>query len=110
MITSSPYWDILLERRTAGYKPIRHYGDEQNDLGKIADYDAFLNELAGVFRGCYQVLHPGGYCCIVVMDLLKRDGFSPSTRIWCIACSKRGISGMILSFGIAATNTTTYAH
>lgn len=77
VITSPPYWDILLERRTADYKPIRHYGDEQNDLGKIADYDAFLNELAGVFRGCYQVLRPGGYCCIVVMDLRKKGRFFP---------------------------------
>lgn len=77
VITSPPYWDILLERRTADYKPIRHYGEEENDLGKIADYDTFIEELAVVFRGCYQVLRPGGYCCIVVMDLRKKGRFFP---------------------------------
>ncbi len=77
IVTSPPYWDILLEKRTADYKPIRHYGNEQNDLGKISDYGAFLEELAKVFRGCYQTLRPGGYCCIVVMDLRKKGIFYP---------------------------------
>lgn len=36
VVTSPPYWDILLEKRTADYKPIRHYGDEAKDLGKSA--------------------------------------------------------------------------
>lgn len=39
VITSPPYWDILLEKRTADYKPVRHYGDEKRDLGKIRDYN-----------------------------------------------------------------------
>ncbi len=77
IVTSPPYWDILTEKRTADYKPIRHYGDEKNDLGKISDYGAFLEELAKVFRGCYQTLRPGGYCCIVVMDLRKKGLFYP---------------------------------
>jgi hypothetical protein len=49
VVTSPPYWDILLEKRTADYKPIRHYGDEERDLGKIDDYDQFLWELQGIF-------------------------------------------------------------
>ncbi len=77
IVTSPPYWDILLERRTADYKPIRHYGQEKDDLGKISDYDAFLEELAKVFCGCFQTLRPGGYCCIVVMDLRKKGHFYP---------------------------------
>jgi hypothetical protein len=38
VVTSPAYWDILLEKRTADYKPIRHYGDAEQDLGKIDDY------------------------------------------------------------------------
>lgn len=37
VITSPPYWDVLLQKRTADYKEIRHYGDAKLDLGKIAD-------------------------------------------------------------------------
>jgi DNA modification methylase len=76
-ITSPPYWDILLQNRTADYKEIRHYGDAQDDLGKIQDYDAFLDALADVFRGVLTVLTPGKYCVVNVMDLRKKDRFYP---------------------------------
>ncbi|MEN6479344.1 MAG: DNA methyltransferase, partial [Anaerolineales bacterium] len=45
VVTSPPYWDILTERRTADYKEIRNYGDEEGDLGLIADYNQFLKQL-----------------------------------------------------------------
>lgn len=76
-ITSPPYWNILNQRRTADLKAIRHYGNLEDDLGTIDDYDAFLEKLTGVFAGVLQVLKPGAYCCIVVMDLRKRDRFYP---------------------------------
>ncbi len=75
IVTSPPYWDILMERRTADYKPVRHYGEERDDLGKISDYDAFLEELAKLFRGCLKTLRAGGYCCILVMNLRKKGHF-----------------------------------
>lgn len=77
VVTSPPYWDILLEKRTADYKPIRHYGDEENDLGKISDYNQFLAELQKIFSQVYTALRQGGYCCVVVMDIRKRDRFYP---------------------------------
>lgn len=77
VVTSPPYWDILLEKRTADYKPIRHYGDEEHDLGKITDYDQFLTELQGVFAQVYDALRAGGYCCVVVMDIRKKGKFYP---------------------------------
>lgn len=77
VVTSPPYWDILLEKRTADYKPIRHYGDEEHDLGKISDYGQFLTELQGVFSQVYGALRAGGYCCVVVMDLRKKGTFYP---------------------------------
>lgn len=77
VITSPPYWDVLLQKRTADYKEIRHYGDAKPDLGKIADYNEFLDALIQVFRPVLSVLKPRKYCAVVVMDLRKKDKFYP---------------------------------
>lgn len=76
-ITSPPYWDILNQRRTADYKDVRHYGNLDGDLGMIADYDAFLDSLQSVFADVLTVLKPGAYCCVVLMDLRKKNRFFP---------------------------------
>lgn len=76
-ITSPPYWDILLRRRTADGKPVRHYGDADADLGKIASYPAFLQALEEVFARVFEALRPGRYCVVVVMDLRKGGRFYP---------------------------------
>jgi DNA modification methylase len=77
VVTSPPYWDILLEERTADNKDIRHYGDAAQDLGKIRDCRQFLAALSSVFALVYQALRPGKYCIVVVMDLRKKDRFYP---------------------------------
>lgn len=76
-ITSPPYWNILNQRRTADAKQVRHYGNLLNDLGTIADYGEFLSALTTIFADVLQVLKPGAHCCIVVMDLRKKDRFYP---------------------------------
>ncbi len=76
-ITSPPYWDILTQRRTADYKEIRHYGNLDEDLATIADYQAFHDALATVFEQVVEVLRPGAYCVVVVMDLRKKNRFFP---------------------------------
>jgi DNA modification methylase len=76
-VTSPPYWDILRQQRTADGKPARHYGDDKGDLGTIADYPAFLDELISVFEAVHGVLRPGAYCLVVVMDLRKKSRFFP---------------------------------
>jgi len=77
VITPPPYWDVLLQKRTADYKEVRHYGDAKLDLGKIADYDEFLDALAEIFRPVLDALKPRKYCAVVVMDLRKKDKFYP---------------------------------
>jgi DNA modification methylase len=74
VITSPPYWDILSQKRTADGKAIRDYGDAEQDLGKIGDYDAFLEELKQVFRPVYTVLKPGKYC-VSCDGLRKKNRF-----------------------------------
>lgn len=76
-VTSPPYWDILNQRRTADLKEVRHYGNLPEDLGIIADYDQFLDSLTAVFQQVLRVLKPRAYCCVVVMDLRKKDRFFP---------------------------------
>lgn len=77
VLTSPPYWDVLTARRTADYKEIRTYGDGEGDLGLIKDYQSFLGQLQQVFARVYQVLKPRAYCCVVVMDIRKKNRFYP---------------------------------
>jgi DNA modification methylase len=75
--TSPPYWNILTQRRTADYKEIRHYGDSENDLGRISSYTDFLHALGQIFQQVLEALKPGKYCVINVMDLRKGSRFYP---------------------------------
>ena len=77
VVTSPPYWDILLRDRSADGKSIRHYGDHSDDLGKIADYNHFLEELREIFVQVYQAIRPSKYCIVVVMDIRKKSDFYP---------------------------------
>ena len=76
-ITSPPYWNILNQRRTADLKAVRHYGNRSDDLGIIADYEEFLTATTTVLADVFTVLKPGAYCCVVVMDLRKKNRFFP---------------------------------
>ena len=65
IVTSPPYWTLKKYRTRAG------------QLGDIADYEAFLDELDKVWRHCERVLVEGGRICCVVGDVCiprKRDG------------------------------------
>ncbi len=77
VVTSPPYWNILNRKRTADYKEIKNYGDEEADLGKIEDYDDFLQQLKKVFARVYKALRSGAYCCLIVMDIRKKAKFYP---------------------------------
>ncbi|MGQ9525223.1 MAG: DNA methyltransferase [Armatimonadota bacterium] len=77
VVTSPPYWDVLKQRRTADGKAIRDYTCGDGDLGSICDYGCFLAELGRVFGSVKQTIRPGGYCCIIVMDIRKGSRFYP---------------------------------
>lgn len=57
IVTSPPYWTL------------KKYEDNEGQLGEIADYDRFLDELDKVWRECARVLAPGGRICCVVGDV-----------------------------------------
>lgn len=76
-ITSPPYWDILLQKRTADHKQVRNYGNEEKDLGRIREYGKFLEALARVFFNVFAALKKGKYCIVNVMDIRKKSRFYP---------------------------------
>lgn len=76
-INSPPYWDILNQKRTVDDRKIGNYSDSLQDLGNMNDYGSFLNELKKIYSGVYKVLKPNKRCCVIVMDIRKKDKFYP---------------------------------
>jgi DNA modification methylase len=76
-INSPPYWDILNQKRTADKRNITSYSDSSVDLGNIADYNEFLSGLRKVYGEVFRVLKPNKRCCVVLMDIRKKNKFYP---------------------------------
>lgn len=65
IVTSPPYWTL------------KEYEHSREQMGDIAEYEAFLVELDRVWAECARVLVPGGRICCVVGDVCiprKRAG------------------------------------
>lgn len=64
VVTSPPYWTL------------KKYEANDRQLGEIASYEAFLDELDKVWCECARVLAPGGRICCVVGDVCipRREG------------------------------------
>lgn len=82
-ITSPPYWDMLHKSRgnikTAAQirkeqKLDEVYGDNQNDLGNIENYDQYLNVLRDIYLAVYDVLRDKRYLVVIVQNILTEDG------------------------------------
>jgi DNA modification methylase len=57
VVTSPPYWVL------------KKYNDHPGQLGELADYDSFHDELEKVWRHCFRVLAKGGRLVCVVGDV-----------------------------------------
>jgi modification methylase len=63
-VTSPPYWTL------------KRYNENPNQLGHVIDYEAFLDELAKVWKEMHRILVPGGRLVCVVGDVcLSRRNF-----------------------------------
>lgn len=60
IVTSPPYFDLIDYEDTT---------ETDGQLGNLRDYDLFLDELAKVWKRCFEVLVPGGRLCVVVGDV-----------------------------------------
>ena len=57
VVTSPPYWTL------------KRYKENDNQLGHVADYEQFHDELTKVWEHCYRALVPGGRLVCVVGDV-----------------------------------------
>ncbi len=57
VVTSPPYWTL------------KEYNDSDGQLGAVADYDDFMNQLDRVWTECARALVPGGRIVCVVGDV-----------------------------------------
>lgn len=57
VVTSPPYWTL------------KTYEDNSAQMGAIADYESFLDELDRAWQECFRVLAPGGRICCIVGDV-----------------------------------------
>jgi DNA modification methylase len=57
VVTSPPYWTL------------KDYREHPDQMGYIADYEEFLNQLDRVWTACYDALVPGGRVVCVVGDV-----------------------------------------
>jgi len=57
VVTSPPYWTL------------KEYPDSEGQLGWVADYEEFLDQLDKVWQRCHEALVPGGRLVCVVGDV-----------------------------------------
>jgi SAM-dependent methyltransferase len=83
ILTSPPYWDMLLQGRgnvdsthalrRRGGLPIA-YTDDPADLGRIGEYGEFVTRLTAVFAGMRQLLAPSRYLTVVLQNVRVPSG------------------------------------
>lgn len=87
-VTSPPYWTL------------KRYEEHPDQLGHVADYEAFLECLKLVWKECYRVLVPGGRLVCVVGDVcLSRRAFGrhvvvPLHADICVICRRIGFDNL----------------
>jgi site-specific DNA-methyltransferase (adenine-specific) len=88
VVTSPPYWNL------------KRYNDGPAQLGHIADYELFLDEIEKAFSECYRVLAPGGRLVCVVGDVClsrRRNGrhvVMPLHADICVKCRLIGFDNL----------------
>jgi DNA modification methylase len=106
VITSPPYWDMLRSKGAKTQSDRRddedldvYYSNNANDLGNIADYDAFLEKLIAIYAALKPFLKTRAYLTIIVKNVKKGGVIYPlawdigkqlgktyalkDERIWC---------------------------
>jgi hypothetical protein len=82
-LTSPPYWDMLhrkgfetQQQRRENALPLV-YSDSPRDLGNIADYDRFLDQVCRIYERLHSYLRPGAYLTVVVKNVKKNSRMYP---------------------------------
>lgn len=106
VFTSPPYWDMLRARGAETQKRRRgdadldvFYSDDPHDLGNMADYERFLDNLVHIYQSLKPFLREQAYLTIIVKNVKKGGVIYPlawdlgkrlnetytlkDERIWC---------------------------
>ena len=82
VVTSPPYWSILKKKEDHKVKQERlasglatDYGNDSRDLGNVANYDEFLEQLGTILGQCVKALKPGKYMAVIVSDFRDKARF-----------------------------------
>jgi DNA modification methylase len=78
ILTSPPYFDIV------------HYSDDENQIGNISDYSAFVGTMKGVFLECNKVLKRRKFLAIVTADIRKASQYHPIHIDYVNCCLSQG--------------------
>jgi len=98
VVTSPPYWTL------------KDYDRVEGQLGRITDYEEFLNELDKCWRECFRVLVPGGRLVVVVGDVLlsrrkhKRHQVIPLHADIQVRCRRLGFDNLAPIFWYKIAN------
>lgn len=98
VVTSPPYWTL------------KDYNRVEGQLGHIADYEEFLNELDKCWRECFRVLVPSGRLVVVVGDVLlsrrkhKRHQVVPLHADIQVRCKRLGFDNLAPVFWYKIAN------
>lgn len=106
VLTSPPYWDMLRMRGSETQKKRRQngldvfYSDDARDLGNVADYERFLDQLCHIYESLYPLLKNKAYLTIIVKNVKKGGKIYPlawdiakrlnnayvlkDERVWCM--------------------------
>lgn len=94
-ITSPPYWCQLSQnserqniRKEQGLKT--EYGDDEKDIGKISDYDEFIEEQGKIFSLVDKLMKKRAYIVVITNNCYKDgrlyplafDTFNSLSKIW----------------------------
>ena len=78
VITSPPYWDMLRARGAETQKKRRaapgldvFYSDDPRDLGNVAEYEQFVEQLARLYEALYPALKERAYLTVIVKNVKK---------------------------------------
>ncbi len=89
VVTSPPYWTL------------KRYNESEGQLGHVADYEQFIQELEKVWREVFRVLVPGGRLICVVGDvcLSRRENAGRHTVVplhadICVSCRRLGFDNL----------------
>ena len=104
-ITSPPYWDMLrqkgaqTQRRRAEAELDVFYSSDESDLGNIAEYGRFIDEVVNIFSKVRSLMRERAYLTVIVKNVKKKGKVYPlawdlgkrlgeifalkDERIWC---------------------------